>query len=58
MSVNTTPVAPTPEPLVILGNTESSRTYRIGDEDHSLGNSLRHILVIGMEEEVGEMITP
>mmetsp|Transcript_4077 Transcript_4077/g.8180 ORF Transcript_4077/g.8180 Transcript_4077/m.8180 type:complete len:120 (+) Transcript_4077:196-555(+) len=52
MSVNTTPVAPKPTPLVILGSVERSRTYRIGDQDHTLGNVLRNILVKGMEDEV------
>ena len=52
MSVNTTPVAPRPVPLTIIGTNPASRTYRVGEEDHSLGNCLRNILVKGMESEV------
>ncbi|GMH86023.1 hypothetical protein TL16_g10409 [Triparma laevis f. inornata] len=52
MSVNTTPVAPIPEPLSIHGTDPQSLTFRIGSEDHTLGNSLRHLLVKGMESSV------
>ena len=30
---------------VLDGSSETSRTYIFGDEDHTLGNSLRHVLM-------------
>jgi DNA-directed RNA polymerase I and III subunit RPAC2 len=57
MSVNEVKRAPPPPPLQILGastsNTPSlSRTYNIGSEDHTLGNALRHILLVGLSGRI------
>ena len=51
MSVNSTPVAPTPLPLSIHGTPYSS-TFLIGSEDHTLGNPLRHLLVSSQTSSV------
>jgi len=46
MSVNDYRTKPTTELFNILqGSTERSSTFVFGNEDHTLGNSLRHILM-------------
>ncbi|GAX21770.1 DNA-directed RNA polymerases I and III subunit RPAC2 [Fistulifera solaris] len=46
MSVNEVKLKKATTPLTILGNgPATSRTFCIGDEDHTLGNALRHILI-------------
>lgn len=46
MSVNEVKIQKAAEPLVIKGTgPATSRTFAIGDEDHTLGNSLRHVLI-------------
>lgn len=46
MSVNDHRTEPTTELLnVQLGATENSATFIFGNEDHTLGNALRHILI-------------
>lgn len=46
MSVNEVKLQKAPEPFVVTGSgPPSARTFKIGDEDHTLGNSLRHILI-------------
>jgi len=46
MSVNEVKTQPAPFQLEVRGTGHpSSRTYAIGDEDHTLGNALRHILM-------------
>ena len=52
MSVNEVKLKKASTPLSILGNgPATSRTFCIGDEDHTLGNALRHILI--RQEKVG-----
>ena len=46
MSVNEVKLQKAAEAFVIKGSgAPSSRTFCIGDEDHTLGNSLRHVLI-------------
>jgi DNA-directed RNA polymerases I and III subunit RPAC2 len=46
MSVNEVKLQKAKEAFVIRGTgPPSSRTFCIGDEDHTLGNALRHILI-------------
>ena len=46
MSVNEVKLEKSKTQLEVKGKgAESSRTFIIGDEDHTLGNSLRHILM-------------
>lgn len=46
MSVNEVKLKPAPFELEVRGTGHpSSRTYAIGDEDHTLGNALRHVLM-------------
>lgn len=46
MSVNEVKLKKATTPLSILGSgPPTSRTFCIGDEDHTLGNALRHILI-------------
>ena len=46
MSVNEVKVQKATEAFQVRGNgPPSSRTFAIGDEDHTLGNSLRHVLM-------------
>lgn len=46
MSVNEVKLKKATEAFVVRGSGEpSSRTFCIGDEDHTLGNSLRHVLM-------------
>ena len=46
MSVNEVKLKPAAEPFVVRGTgPPSSRTFCIGDEDHTMGNALRHILM-------------
>ena len=46
MSVNEVKIKPAPFELEVKGTGHpSSRTYAIGDEDHTLGNALRHVLM-------------
>jgi DNA-directed RNA polymerases I and III subunit RPAC2 len=46
MSVNEVKLKKASQALVIRGTgPPTSRTFCIGDEDHTLGNSLRHVLI-------------
>ena len=46
MSVNEVKLKKAPVAFSILGSgPPTSRTFCIGDEDHTLGNSLRHVLI-------------
>lgn len=46
MSVNEVKLTHAAEPLVVLGSgPPTSRTFCLGDEDHTLGNALRHVLI-------------
>jgi DNA-directed RNA polymerase I and III subunit RPAC2 len=46
MSVNEVKLKPAPFELEVRGTGHpGSRTFAIGDEDHTLGNSVRHILM-------------
>lgn len=46
MSVNEVKLKKAAEPFVIKGDGPiTSRTFCIGDEDHTLGNALRHVLI-------------
>jgi DNA-directed RNA polymerase I and III subunit RPAC2 len=46
MSVNEVKIKPAPFELEVRGTGHpSSRTYAIGDEDHTLGNAIRHVLM-------------
>mmetsp|Transcript_15272 Transcript_15272/g.22382 ORF Transcript_15272/g.22382 Transcript_15272/m.22382 type:complete len:161 (+) Transcript_15272:69-551(+) len=46
MSVNEVKIKPAPFELEVRGTGHpGSRTFAIGDEDHTLGNSLRHVLI-------------
>jgi DNA-directed RNA polymerase I and III subunit RPAC2 len=46
MSVNEVKLQKAPDAFVVRGTgPPSSRTFCIGDEDHTLGNSLRHVLI-------------
>jgi DNA-directed RNA polymerase I and III subunit RPAC2 len=52
MSVNDHRTEPTNELFNILsGSTERSATFIFGNEDHTLGNSIRHILINRSEVE-------
>jgi DNA-directed RNA polymerase I and III subunit RPAC2 len=52
MSVNDYRTEPTTELFNVLpGSSELSSTFIFGNEDHTLGNSLRHILVNREETE-------
>lgn len=52
MSVNEVKLKQAVEPFVVRGSgPPNSRTVSIGDEDHTIGNSLRHILI--QNEQVG-----
>jgi len=51
MSVNEVTKAPPPPSLVILGATTlTSQTFAVGDEDHTLGNTLRHTLMNSLSD--------
>lgn len=52
MAVNAEATAPVPEYLQVIGDSKVSQSFLIGSEDHTLGNVLRHILVVGMEKDV------
>jgi len=46
MSVNEVKIKPAPVQFELRGTgPPTSRTFVIGDEDHTLGNALRHILI-------------
>lgn len=46
MSVNEVKLKPAPFELEVRGTGHpGSKTFAIGDEDHTLGNSVRHILM-------------
>ncbi len=45
MSVNDHRTQPTSDLFNVLGPNENSATFVFGNEDHTLGNSLRHILM-------------
>jgi DNA-directed RNA polymerases I and III subunit RPAC2 len=46
MSVNEVKIKKATEPFVVRGSgSATSRTFCIGDEDHTIGNALRHILI-------------
>lgn len=52
MSVNEVKLKQAVEPFIVRGSgPPSSRTFCIGDEDHTMGNGLRHILI--QNEQVG-----
>ena len=52
MSVNEVKLKQATEAFVVRGTgPPNSRTFCIGDEDHTIGNSLRHILI--QNEQVG-----
>lgn len=44
-SVNDMRVPPASEIMEVLGNDELSKTFIFGNEDHTLGNTLRHVLM-------------
>lgn len=47
------------EPFQVRGNgPPSSRTFAIGDEDHTLGNSLRHVLMNNAKVEFAGYSVP
>ena len=49
MSVNEVKIKSAPFELEIRGTGHpGSRTFAIGDEDHTLGNPLRHVLMVGV----------
>jgi DNA-directed RNA polymerases I and III subunit RPAC2 len=45
MSVNEVRPHKATTPLAIKGDLPDAQTFCIGDEDHTLGNSLRHVLI-------------
>lgn len=45
MSVNEVRRHRAPTPLIVKGPLPDAQTFCIGDEDHTLGNSLRHVLI-------------
>jgi len=52
MSVNDYRTKPTTELFTVLqGSTERSSTFVFGNEDHTLGNALRHILMQKQQTE-------
>ena len=52
MSVNEVKLKKAPEAFVVRGSgPNTARTFCIGDEDHTLGNALRHVLI--RNESVG-----
>jgi len=59
MSVNEVKVQKATEAFQVRGNgPPSSRTFAIGDEDHTLGNSLRHILMNNAKVEFAGYSVP
>lgn len=50
-TVNDFRIAKTQNILEIEGNDELSKTFIFGNEDHTLGNSLRHVLAQRKETE-------
>lgn len=59
MSVNEVKVQKATKPFEIRGNgPPSSRTFAIGDEDHTLGNSLRHVLMQNAKVEFAGYSVP
>jgi len=59
MSVNEVKVEKATEPFQVRGNgPQSSRTFAIGDEDHTLGNSLRHVLMQSQKVEFAGYSVP
>lgn len=52
MSVNEVKLKQATEPFVVRGTgPPNSRTFCIGDEDHTIGNALRHVLI--QNDQVG-----
>lgn len=59
MSVNEVKIQPAPFDLDVRGTGHpSSRTYAIGDEDHTLGNALRHVLMQNQKVEFAGYSVP
>jgi DNA-directed RNA polymerase I and III subunit RPAC2 len=59
MSVNEVKVQKAAEAFQVRGNgPASSRTFAIGDEDHTLGNSLRHVLMNNAKVEFAGYSVP
>ena len=59
MSVNEVKVQKAAEAFQVRGNgPPSSRTFAIGDEDHTLGNSLRHVLMNNAKVEFAGYSVP
>lgn len=59
MSVNEVKVQKATEAFQVRGNgPPSSRTFAIGDEDHTLGNSLRHVLMQNAKVEFAAYSVP
>lgn len=59
MSVNEVKAQKATEAFQVRGNgPPSSRTFAIGDEDHTLGNSLRHVLMNNAKVEFAGYSVP
>lgn len=59
MSVNEVKLTQAAEPFVVLGSGPlSSRTFCLGDEDHTLGNTLRHVLINDKEVQFAGYSVP
>lgn len=59
MSVNEVKVPKAAEAFQVRGNgPPSSRTFAIGNEDHTLGNSLRHVLMQSQKVEFAGYSVP
>lgn len=59
MSVNEVKLKQATEAFKIEGKgPDSSRTFAIGDEDHTLGNSLRHVLLQDQRTEFAAYSVP
>ena len=59
MSVNEVKIQPAPFELEVRGTGHpSARTYAIGDEDHTLGNALRHVLMQNQKVEFAGYSVP
>ncbi len=59
MSVNEVKIQPAPFELEVRGTGHpSSRTFAIGDEDHTLGNALRHVLMQNAKVEFAGYSVP
>lgn len=59
MSVNEVKIKPAQFELEVTGTGHpSSRTFAIGDEDHTLGNALRHVLMKNQKVEFAGYSVP